>query len=143
MRANFEGIDQCLNRVKRVASDAHSFCPMYPRVKLVRLRMAKCKCDVCLAKDYVSTAKVPARIERINLVHRKVVFSQEAEKRDEHCTPDDYHDWFGPIDAWAVSHAHEQRRCDGKFTFNRCEAQAFQTHDATVDHESFDGGTHT
>jgi hypothetical protein len=82
MWADPEGIDQCLNRVKGVASDADSFCPMYTSVELVRLRMAKRKCDVCLAKDYVSTAKVPARVESIYLVHRKVVFPQETKESD-------------------------------------------------------------
>jgi hypothetical protein len=55
---------------------------MYTSVELVRLRMAKRKCDVCLAKDYVSTAKVPARVESIYLVHGKVVFPQETKESD-------------------------------------------------------------
>ena len=33
-----KALTQCLNRVKGVASDAHSFCPMYTSVKLVRLK---------------------------------------------------------------------------------------------------------
>jgi len=116
---------------------------MYPRVKLVRLRMAKCKCDVCLAKDYVSTAKVPARIERINLVHRKVVFSQEAEKRDEHCTPDDYHDGFGPIDAWAVFMRMSSAGVMGSLRLTGVRHRRFKPMMQRWTMNLSDGGTHT
>ena len=90
-----------------MASDTDSLCPVYTSVELVRLRVVKRECDVCLAKGYVSTTKVLARGESIHLVHFKVVLLQETKECDQHCPPDDHNDGCGPVDVRAHSHAHE------------------------------------
>jgi hypothetical protein len=124
MWADPESIHQGPHWVEEVARDPDGFRLVHARVELVCLRMAESEGDIWLAKNHITTAEVPARVESISFVHCELVLPQETEESDEHGSPHDHHDAGGPVDVWAQSHANEQCRCDRELAPHRSETQA-------------------